>query len=85
MSTKPVTHIPQYMFKDKPAHTGTWLELTANTALRVYELGNHVALLTEPDTGDYCYVFWDEAGQCSNPYPTHAEAIRACNLYISQL
>lgn len=85
MSTKPVTHVPQYMFKDKPAHSGTWLELTANDKLRVYELSNYVALLTEPDTGDYCYVYWDEAGQCSNPYPTFDEAANACNGYIAHL
>lgn len=74
MTTKPVTRMHQYMFEGKPAHSGTWLELTANDKLRVYNISNHVAMLVEPDTGDYCYVYWDEAGQCSNPYRSYDEA-----------
>ena len=76
---------PKYMFEGKPTHTGTWLELQANDKLRVYDISNHVAMLVEPDTGDYCYVYWDEAAQCSNPYPTFDEAAKACEAYIAHL
>lgn len=85
MATKPVTHTPQYMFEDKPTNSGTWLELTANDKLRVYNISSYVSILVDPDTGDYCYVYWDEAGQCSNPYRSYDEAARACNFYIAHL
>ena len=76
---------PKYMFKDKPVKSDTWLELQANDKLRVYDISNHVAMLVEPDTGDYCYVYWDEADQCSNPYPTFDKAAKACEAYIAHL
>lgn len=82
---KPVTRKHQYMFEGKPVDSGTWLELQANDKLRVYDISNHVAMLVEPDTGDYCYVYWDEAAQCSNPYRSYAEAARACSAYITHL
>lgn len=76
---------PKYMFKDKPVKSDTWLELQANDKLRVYDISNHIAMLVEPDIGDYCYVYWDEADQCSNPYPTFDEAVKACEAYIAHL
>lgn len=82
---KPATRKHQYMFKDTPAHSGTWLELTTNIKLRVYDISNQVAMLVDPDTGDYCYVYWDEAAQCSNPYSSYADAAQACNAYIAHL
>ena len=85
MTIKPTIHVPQYMYKDKPVKSSTWLELEANDKLRVYDISNHVALLVDPDTGDYCYVYWDEAAQCSNPYPTFDEAAKACKAYTAHL
>lgn len=76
---------PKYMFEGEPTHSGTWLELTANDKLRVYDISKYVAMLVDPDTGDYCYVYWDEAAQCSNPYSTFDEATEACDAYIAHL
>lgn len=76
-----VLDIPQYMFKDKPVTPNTWVELQ-QMSLDTYLLSDGTALLTDPVTREYCYVFWDEAGQTSNPYPTHAEAVAALSAYI---
>lgn len=84
-TTKVPVEPPKYMFKDKPVKSDTWLELQANDKLRVYDISNHVAMLVEPITGDYCYVYWDEAAQCSNPYSSYTEAAQACNAYIAHL
>lgn len=84
-TTKVPVEPPKYMFKDKPVKSNTWLELQANDKLRVYDISKHIAMLVEPDTGDYCYVYWDEAAQCSNPYSSYAEAVHACNAYIAHL
>lgn len=76
-----VLDIPQYMFKERPVTPITWIELQ-EMSLDVYMLSDGTALLTDPVTREYCYVFWDEAQQASNPYPTHAEAVNALLTYI---
>lgn len=75
---------PQYMFKDKEVSPHTWIDIQ-QMQLDCYELGNHVALLVDPVTREYLYVFWDEAAQCSNPYPSYSDALAACKRYIETL
>ncbi|QPL10843.1 hypothetical protein PP754_gp002 [Pectobacterium phage Possum] len=75
---------PQYMFTERPVTPSTWLELTASQ-LDTYMLSDGTALLVDPDTRQYCYVYWDEAAQCSNPFPNHAEAVMARTVYIANL
>jgi len=72
--------IPKYMFEAKPVTPSTWVELQ-KMELDTYMLVNRTAMLVDPVTREYCYVFWDEAGQCSNPYPTQREALKAVSAY----
>lgn len=81
---KPVRDIPKYMFAERPVTFSTWLELTS-AQLDTYMLSDGTALLVDPQNREYCYVFWDEAEQCSNPYPNHAEAVMARTVYIANL
>lgn len=81
---KPVRDIPKYMFAERPVTSSTWLELTS-AQLDTYMLSDGTALLVDPQNREYCYVFWDEAEQCSNPYPNHAEAVMARTVYIANL
>lgn len=81
---KPVRDIPKYMFAERPVTSSTWLELTS-VQLDTYMLSDGTALLVDPQNREYCYVFWDEAEQCSNPYPNHAEAVMARTVYIANL
>ena len=87
--TKVPVEPPKYMFKDKPVKSDTWLHgylCHIHAACHQPEvLAMYQTLLVEPDTGDYCYVYWDEADQCSNPYPTFDEAAKACEAYIAHL
>lgn len=76
--------IPKYMFAERPVTPSTWLELTS-AQLDTYMLSDGTALLVDPVTRQYCYVFWDEAEQCSNPYPSHAEAVMARTVYIANM
>lgn len=76
--------VPQYMFKDKRVTPSTWIDIQ-NMQLDCYELGNHIALLIDPVTREYLYVFWDEAAQCSNPYPSYSDALAACKRYMETL
>jgi hypothetical protein len=76
---------PKYMFEGETTHGGTWLILSDNDKLRVYDISIHVAMLVDPDTGDYCYVYWDEADQCSNPYPSYKDAANAFERYMQHL
>lgn len=73
--------IAQYMFKERPVTPTTWIELQ-EMPLDTYILSDGTALPTDLVTREYCYVFWDEAGQASNPYSTHAEAVAALSAYI---
>lgn len=82
--TKPVRDIPKYMFAERPVTSSTWLELTS-AQLDTYMLSDGTALLVDPQNREYCYVFWDEGEQCSNPYPNHAEAVMARTVYIANL
>ena len=82
--TKPVRDIPKYMFAERPVTSSTWLELTS-AQLDTYMLSDGTALLVDPQNREYCYVFWDEVEQCSNPYPNHAEAVMARTVYIANL
>lgn len=81
---KPVRGIPKYMFAERPVTPSTWLELTS-AQLDTYMLSDGTALLVDPQKREYCYVFWDEGEQCSNPYPNHAEAVMARTVYIANL
>lgn len=81
---KPVRDIPTYMFAERPVTPSTWLEITS-TQLDTYMLSDGTALLVDPQNREYCYVFWDEGEQCSNPYPNHAEALTARTVYIANL
>ena len=81
---KPVLNVPQYMFKDKEVSPHTWIDIQ-NMQLDCYELGNQIALLINPITREYLYVFWDEAAQCSNPYTSYNYAIAACKRYMECL
>ena len=81
---KPVLDVPQYMFKDKKVSPHTWIDIQ-NMQLDCYELGNQIALLIDPVTREYLYVFWDEADQCSNPYPSYNDAVAACKRYMECL
>lgn len=84
MTIKPTICVPQYMFKDKEVSPHTWIDIQ-QMQLDCYELGNHVALLIDPVTREYLYVFWDEAAQCSNPYPSYKDAVAACERYMQHL
>lgn len=83
-TTKPARDIPQYMFRERTVTPNTWLELT-QAELDTYDLSDGTALLVDPETREYCYVFWGEAEQCSNPYPNHAEAVMARLVYIMNI
>lgn len=65
--------IPKYMFKDKPIAPNTWIDLQ-NMQLDAYDITKQVAMLVDPVTREFCFVFWDEAGQCSNPHKSFADA-----------
>lgn len=75
---------PKYMFAERPVSPATWLELQSGQ-LDTYMLANNTALLIDPVTREYCYVFWDEGEQCSNPYPTQQAAFEAMADYITRL
>lgn len=74
----------KYMFEDKPVTSTTWIELQ-NMELNVYYVTDVLALLVEPDTGNYCYVYFNEVDECSNPYPTFEEANNALKAYMHEL
>lgn len=76
--------IPQYMFKDKPVTPTTWIDII-NMQLDHYDLDANLSLLIDYETREYCYVYWDEACQCSNPYPTYKAAFDACKRYMQEL
>lgn len=75
---------PKYMFAERPVTPSTWMELQ-RMQLDTYMLADHTALLVDPVTRDYCYVYWDEVEQCSNPYPSQAEALMARMVYMTNL
>lgn len=77
--------VPQYMFKDAQITGSEWITLTERTDLDCYSLGTHLALLTDPATREYCFVYFDEADQLSNPYPTLGAAQEALSVYIRNL
>lgn len=80
----PVLYQPKYMFAERPVTPSTWIDLQ-NMQLDTYMLEGRTGLLIDPVTREYCYVYWDEGDQCSNPYATHAEAIRAGIRYSKSL
>lgn len=82
--TEYVLDPPKYMFTDKPVTPTTWIELQA-MQLDTYPLTSTTALLVEPVTREYCYVYWDEAGQCSNPYTNLQDALNGLAAYMKQL
>lgn len=81
---KPVLDTPRYMFAERPVTPSTWIDLQ-NMQLDTYMLVKRTGLLVDPVTREYCYVYWDAADQCSNPYATQAEAVSAKILYVSSL
>lgn len=74
-----------YMFDNQTVHSGTWLDLTINTSLVTMPINKYVAMLVDINAHEYCFVFWDEADQCSNPYRTFEEAMAAFNNYVAHL
>lgn len=75
---------PTYMFADKPVTPSTWIDIQA-MRLDTYPITDEVALLVDPVTREYCYVYWDEAAQCSNPYPNLQDALNGLANYMKHL
>lgn len=73
-----------YAFKDKELNGDEWLELQEDhwTVCNISTPG--VSMLVS-FAGTYCFVYWDEADQCSQPYPTVEAANNARIAYMQHL
>lgn len=72
-----------YAFKDKELTGSEWLELQEDHWV-VCNINTHGVALLVCD-GKYCFVYWDEADQCSQPYPTVEAASNARAAYMQNL
>lgn len=81
---KPAQTLPKYMFENTPVTGSTWLDLQQKT-LTCFGLADGTALLLDTASLEYCFVYWDEGAQCSNPYESHVEAVAARAEYIKHL
>lgn len=73
-----------YMFEGKTITPTTWCDLSANRKLRTIMLPQHCAMLVDDAAYTYCFVYFDEAGQCSNPYKSFDEANAALDDYVTK-
>ena len=79
---------PYYMFSNKSINPNTWVELqqaAAAGALIASPVGLHLMKLETIEDRDYCFVYCDEAGQFSNPFPSQPQAEEGLVKYQSYL
>lgn len=76
-----------YMFSDKEITPTTWIDLQkaiCNQELSCVEMDARVARVTDT-SGGFCFIFWDEVGQASNPYESEEAARSAARRYGEEL
>lgn len=73
-----------YAFKDKELDGTEWLELQEDHWVVCNISAPDVSMLVS-HAGTYCFVYWDEADQCSQPYPTIEAAKNARIAYMQNL
>lgn len=73
-----------YAFKDKELDGTEWMELQEDHWVVCNISTPDVSMLVS-HTGTYCFVYWDEADQCSQPYPTVEAAKNARIAYMQNL
>lgn len=73
--------MPEYMFKDMSVDL---FKPDYNTLDRI-EVSAHVFLFIDCTTKQYFYVYADETGGKSNPYPTYEAACAGLTAYLSML
>lgn len=74
-----------YMFKDIELDGGEWAELQLDDSIYTVPLPNDRLAMLVNQRGEYCFIFWDEADQCSQPYPTVAAAKAASAQYAQNI
>lgn len=71
-----------YMFENEEVTPTTWIELQGDESITCVFVLPNIALLLSEDKTEYCFVYFDEAGQCSNPYRTFDEAQHSFVHYV---
>lgn len=74
-----------YMFKDIELEGNEWIEIQSDDSIYTVPLPNDRLAMLVNQRGEYCFIFWDEADQCSQPYPTVAAAKAASAQYAQNL
>lgn len=79
---------PYYMFANKQVTPNTWLELqqaASAGALIATPVGLNLMKLETIEDRDYSFIYLDEAGQFSNPFPSQPQAEEGLAKYQSYL
>lgn len=74
-----------YMFDKRELTGGEWAELQLDESIYTVPLALEGIAMLVNQRGEYCFIFWDEADQCSQPYPTVTAAKAARTHYAQKL